>query len=299
MRPLQMKTLLVSLLSACVFLAAITPASAQLVAARDAPVAMGHIHLYVPDIEAHKHFWIDTLGGTATKFATSATDYVQFHNLLLLLTERDSPGGTTGSVVDRIGFQVPSVRVVVNRLKAAGYPMVTRETLEATIPVTNDIGFVQDQDTSVAVVMAPNDVKVALLENAKLPQSIAMHHIHFAAPDVEEMRAWYVNTFGATAGRHGLFEAAELGGVTLTFSPASGPVAPLEGRVLDHIGFEIKNLMRFSAQLEARGITPDRPAGPVGSLPLTVGWVTDPWGVGIELTEGFSDKGRFTAVSQD
>ena len=294
-----MKTVLIALLSVCAFLAASTPASAQLVAARDAPVAMGHIHLYVPDIGAHKRFWIDTLGGKAVKFATSATDYVQFRNLLLLLTERDSPGGTAGSVVDRIGFQVPSVRAVVDRLKAAGYRMITREELEPGIPVTDDIGFVEDQDSHVAVVMAPNDVKVAVVERSNLPQPIAMHHVHFATPDVEEMRAWYVNTFGATAGRHGSVEAAELGGVTLTFAPASGPVAPLEGRVLDHIGFEINNLVRFSEQLEARGITPDRPAAPVGPLPLTVGWVTDPWGVGLELTEGFGDETKFTAVPQN
>ena len=310
-RTVKMKTMLISLLSVCAVLAASAPASAQLVAAGDAPVAMGHVHLYVPDIDTHKRFWVDTLGGQAMTFATSRTTYVQFHNVILLLSERDdAPGGTTGSVVDHIGFQVPSVSVVVERLKAAGYLMVTREALAADVQVTDDIGFVQDHDTSVAVVMGPNDVKVELVETSTLPQPIAMHHLHFAAPDVEEMRDWYVTTFGATAGRHGSFEAAELGGVSLLFSPASGPVATPEGRVLDHFGFEITNILGFYERFEAGGATPGgagcdtdekrwptyRTAGPAGALPLTVGWMTGPGCVPLELTEGFGDEAQFTAA---
>ena len=308
-----MKTLSISLMLVCAVLAASPPALAQLVAAQEAPVAMGHLHLYVPDIEVQKRFWVDALGGKAMTFATSATAYVQFHNVIFLLSERDMPGGTTGSVIDHIGFQVPNVRAVVARVKAAGYPIVTREALEADVPVTADIGIVPDPDSSVAVVMAPNDVKVVLVETSTLPQPIAWHHIHFAAPDVEAMRAWYVDTFGATAGRHGSIEAAELGGVSLLFSPAAGPAAPPEGRVLDHFGFEITNILGFFERFEARGGTPGgagcdiegkqwptyRPAAPVGRLPLTVGWMTGPGCVPLELTEGFGDESRYTAVPSE
>lgn len=288
-----MKTMLVFLLSVLTVLFANTPASAQLVAAKDAPVAMGHIHLYVPNIDAHKKFWIDTLGGTPVKFATSATDYVRFHNLIILLTRRESPGGSKGSVVDHVGFQVPSVRAIVDKLKAAGYPIVTRAELPGNVPVKDEIGFIQDQNANVAMTMAPDDVKVEFVENKRLAQPISMHHIHFAAPNVEEMRSWYVKTFAAKPGKRGSVEVGELGGVTLMFSPASGSVAPLKGRVLDHIGFEIKDLVNFDKVVELRGGKLARPGRKNENLPLTVGWATDPWGTEIELTEGFAAESQF------
>ena len=40
-----------------------SPASAQLLAAKDGPVVYGHHHLNVTSIDAHNHFLIDTLGG--------------------------------------------------------------------------------------------------------------------------------------------------------------------------------------------------------------------------------------------
>ncbi len=39
------------------------PAFAQLVSHPDAPVRIGHYHLNVTSVEAHKKFWADTLGG--------------------------------------------------------------------------------------------------------------------------------------------------------------------------------------------------------------------------------------------
>ncbi len=115
---------------------------------------------------------------------------------------------------------------------------------------------------------------------------IALHHIHFAAPNVEDIRAWYVKVFGATPGRRGSFEAADLPGVNLTFSPAAGPVVGTRGRAVDHIGFEIRNLENFCRELEARGIKVDRGYTPVPTLGIAVAFLTDPWGTYIELTEG-------------
>jgi hypothetical protein len=41
----------------------VIPASAQLLAAKDGPVVYGHHHLNVTSIDAHKKFWVETLGG--------------------------------------------------------------------------------------------------------------------------------------------------------------------------------------------------------------------------------------------
>jgi catechol 2,3-dioxygenase-like lactoylglutathione lyase family enzyme len=154
--------------------------------------------------------------------------------------------------------------------------------------VKDDLGFIPDQNAYVAFVMAPDENKVEFIENKSMRGSIALHHIHFAAPNVEEMRAWYVKVFGATPGRRGSFEAADLPGVNLTFSPAAEPVVGTRGRAVDHIGFEIKGLESFCRELEAKGIKLDRPYTFSAAFGLGVAFLTDPWGTYIELNEGLA-----------
>jgi catechol 2,3-dioxygenase-like lactoylglutathione lyase family enzyme len=140
----------------------------------------------------------------------------------------------------------------------------------------------------IAFVMGPDDTKVELIENTAIAHPIVMHHVHFAAPDVAAMKAWYVKTFAARPGTRAGFEAADLPGVNLTFSAAPDPVVGTRGRVLDHIGFEVKNLEAFCKQLEASGIKLDRPYSKVPALGIAIAFFTDPWGTYIELTEGLS-----------
>ena len=101
--------------------------------------------------------------------------------------------------------------------------------------------------------MGPDDTKVELVENKGMPGAIALHHIHFAASNVKEMQAWYAKTFNAKPGTRGSFQAADLPGVNLTYSPAPEAVVATRGRSLDHIGFEVKDLENFVKQLEASG----------------------------------------------
>ena len=116
---------------------------------------------------------------------------------------------------------------------------------------------------------------------------IAMHHIHFwvAESTVPEIKAWYAKMFGAKPGKRGDNEADDLPGVNLTFTKTPDATAPTKGRVLDHIGFEVKNLQTFCKKLEAAGQKFDRPytKTPFG---LSIAFLTDPWGTYIELTEG-------------
>jgi len=60
-----------------------------------------------------------------------------------------------------------------------------------------------------------------------------------------------------------------------------------KGRVIDHIGFEIKDLASFVKQLEAKGIKFDVPFREVPAIGLKIAYITDPQGVYIELTEGY------------
>src|SRR5678816_1315861 len=54
----------IALLLSCAAL----PAFAQLASHPDAPIRIGHYHLNVTSVEAHKKFWAGTLGGKAMKF---------------------------------------------------------------------------------------------------------------------------------------------------------------------------------------------------------------------------------------
>ena len=82
------------------------------------------------------------------------------------------------------------------------------------------------------------------------------------------------------------FEAADLPGVNLTYSPSAETTVGTRGRSLDHLGFEVKNLEAFCRQLEAQGVTFDRPYAEVAALNLAIAFFTDPFGTYIELTEG-------------
>lgn len=217
-------------------------------------------------------------------------------NLIALLSVLSILLANTPATAQLVAAKVQSVRAVVDKLKAAGYPMVTRAELPANIPVKADIGYITDQSAHVAMTMGPDDLKVELVENRALPQPIAMDHIHFAAPNVEEMRAWYVKMFGAKPGKRGSTEVAELGGVTLMFSPASASVAPLKGRVLDHIGFEIKDLANFAKIVKSRGGKLARAPRKNETLPVVIAWATDPWGTEIELTDGHAVESQFRPV---
>ena len=265
-------------------LAIASPASAQLTAAKDGPVVYGHHHLNVTSISEHKKFWADTLGGTAIKIG--ASEVVKFPNVLVFLTQRAPSGGTKGTTMNHVGFQVPDARAVVNKLRAAGYPIVTRAELPAVYEENDGLGFIPDQNTYIAFTMGPDDIKVEFIENKGAMLPIALHHLHFAAPNVNDMRAWYVKALGAKAGKRGSFEAADLPGVNLTYSPASERVRGTKGRVLDHIGFEVKDLEAFCRKLEGMGIKLDGAYTKLPAMNIAFAIVADPWGTYVELTEG-------------
>ncbi|MEW6323258.1 MAG: VOC family protein [Acidobacteriota bacterium] len=285
------QTVLPSVSAALVALLAAWPSSAaaQLAAAGQGPVVYGHHHLVVSDIAAHRRFWIDTLGGAPAKLGTLET--VAFHNVIVLLRQGTPSGGTKGTTVNHIGFSVPDLAAVVARLEAAGYPLVTAAEVPAGQTVKDDIAFIAATQQHIAFVMAPDEVKVEIVETKGQAQPITLHHIHFYTSNVDETKAWYVKTFGAAPGMRGAFQAADLPGVNLTFSPAEGATGT-RGRSLDHIGFEVKGLEAFCRTLEAAGVKFDRPYAQVPALGIAVAFLTDPWGTYIELTEGLDKVGR-------
>ena len=279
-----MKSAVVLGMSALLLLGGAAGASAQLTAASEGPVVYGHHHLLVTDGAAHKRFWADTLGGVPTPFGQS--EIYKFPNVLVFAREGEPTGGTKGTTVNHIGFWVPSVRAALAKVRGAGYPIVTRQELPPAVSVIDQMSYIADQDTYIAYVMGPDGVKVELVENRTQTEPIALHHIHFAANDVDAMKAWSVDMFGAAPGMRGSFQAADLPGVNLTWSPNPAELAGTEGRSLDHIGFEVDGLEALCRELEAKGIEFDRPYQEIEALGLAIAFFTDPWGTYIELTEG-------------
>ena len=249
-----MNRLLVPLLGVLFLLSSPLASSAQLLAAKDGPIVYGHHHLAVSDIEAAKKFWVATLGGTVVKLGTGTNEAIRFPNVLMLLRAQAPTGGSKGTSVNHIGFSVPNLRQVVDRIKANGFQMVTRAEVAATQTVTDDIA-VLNANTSIAFAMGPDDVKVELVENKAQTLPIALHHVHFFGPQNAEMRAWYAKVFGAKPrDGGGAFLSADLPGVALNFTASPDPVVGTRGRAIDHIGFEVDNLEAFCKKLEADGI---------------------------------------------
>ncbi len=263
-------------------------ARAQLLAAKDGPIVYGHHHVNATNVEEHKRFWADALGGVVTRFGANNLEIIKFPNALLFMRAQAPSGGTKGSTLDHIAFSVTNLRQVVGRIKAGGFRMVTDSEAPPGVPVQNDIGIVDAGGvTGIAYALGPDDVKVELVEMRSQAAPIVSHHIHFFGPQAE-MHAWYMKVFGAEArpAPQPTFLSAGLPGLGMNFSPAAEPVAGTQGRALDHIGFEVKNLEAFTKRLEAQGIALAVPYREVPALGIAIAFITDPWGTYIELTEG-------------
>jgi predicted enzyme related to lactoylglutathione lyase/catechol 2,3-dioxygenase-like lactoylglutathione lyase family enzyme len=284
-----MKHIVLTAFLTLLVLAPISDSSAQLVAAKDGPIVYGHHHLNVTSADEHKKFWVDALGGVPTRIGTNNLEIVKFPNALLFMRAQKPSGGTKGSTLDHIGFSVPSLPPVIDRIKAGGFRMVTASEAPANVPVKGDIGVVEGGGpvTGIAYALGPDDVKVELVEMKAQMTPVASHHLHFFGAQAE-MHAWYMKIFGATtvASANPAFLTARLPGLGMNFTATKEPVAGTQGRALDHIGFEVKNLEAFTKKLESQGIKLAVAYRQVPALGIGIAFMTDPWGTYIELTEG-------------
>jgi catechol 2,3-dioxygenase-like lactoylglutathione lyase family enzyme len=283
-----MHRLLTAMLLALLVVAPGSRAAAQLVSAPDAPIVYGHHHLNASNVEEHKKFWVGTLGGTPITFGANNVEVIKFQGVLLFMRAQAPTGPTKGTTVNHIGFSVPNLRATLDKVKANGYRIVTREEAAPNLTVVDDIAQVTGGAVSgIAYVLGPDSVKVELLEMKGQTAPATLHHVHFFGQHNKEMQEWYMKTFGAKPrAPGGAFFAAEFPGVGLNFSESADEVVGTKGRALDHIGFEVKNLEEFCKKLEAQGLKLDVPYRKVPALNIAIAFVTDPWGTSIELTEG-------------
>lgn len=235
----------------------------------EAGVTMGQWGLYVRDMEASRKFWTTIGGSPAGKLGEA--ELIKFPNAFIALNPTAPSGPSEGSVTSHVTFQVPNTAEARDRLTAAGLAVDT-------------MNFPRLFLTS------PDGVHIEILEDKTMTVPVRSHHVHWYVTEavVPEIQRWYVERFGAKAGMRGNFQAADIPGQNLTFSPSPMALAPTKGRAINHVGFEVKNLEAFCNKLGASGIKFDRAyarSGGIGSALLT-----DPWGTTIELTEGLSSR---------
>jgi len=264
-------------------------ASAQLVAAKDGPIVYGHHHVNATSADEHKKFWADSLGGTVVKIGTNNLEIIRMTNVLIFMRAQAAKGATKGSVHDHIGLSVPNLRQTLDKVRANGFRNVTAAEALPGMTVKGDIVDVGAGPVSaIAYVLGPDEVKVELLEMKAQAEPARLHHIHYYGTQPSEMRDWYIKVFGATAApaANPNFITANLPGVGLNFSASKEPTVPTAGRVLDHIGFEVKNLPEFLKTLESQGIKPTVTYRRNEALNIAIAFIVDPWGTNIELSEG-------------
>jgi catechol 2,3-dioxygenase-like lactoylglutathione lyase family enzyme len=191
---------------------------------------------------------------------------------------------------------VPNVPAMAMKLAGAGYQETTGREPKPGEPPPAASG------TSAlygrfAYFLGPDGAKIELVtSDQKDTPPIVAHHIHFINKQYVEMQQWYMKAFNATLrpGQTDFFIGADLPGVgySLNFFRWEGDQSithvPTAGRVVDHVGFEVKNLEAFCKELEAKGIQLVRrykKSDPAMNNVATA-TIVDPWGVSIELTEG-------------
>jgi len=234
-----------------------------------AGVTMGHWHFASRDVEANKKIFV-AMGGTPI---TSGNESILFPGVRINLTLGNAPGsgGTVGSVVNHVGFIVKNVPEQVARWKANGVPVQ---------PGTNNR---LDQ----AFVVTPDGVRIEILEDKTQTMPIRHEHVHFSLPEAEipKAQAWYAKTFGGKAGTRNNAPVVDIPGGQLRFAKADTAQAPTKGRVLDHIGFDVKDLPVFVKKIEAEGVKLDEPIRKNEATGVTLTYITDPWGTRIELVQ--------------
>src|SRR5260221_6782574 len=230
-------------------------------------VTMGHWHLASKDLEANKKIFL-AMGGKL--FMPGGNPLIMFPGLYINLnlgTEKGE-GGTQGSVVNHVGFIVDNVQARVAQWKAAGVHV---------LPGGNNR---LDQ----AYVETPDGLRMEILEDKTQSMPIRHEHVHLFLQEGEipKAQAWYAKTFGGKAGTRNNAAVVDVPGAQFRFAKADTPQVRTLGRVLDHIGFDLKDLKAFIAKIEGEGIKLDEPyrETPTGNA---ITYITDAWGTRIEL----------------
>jgi catechol 2,3-dioxygenase-like lactoylglutathione lyase family enzyme len=261
------KNVFVALLAALVLTTG--TAAAQPAPFNEVGLTMGHWHVISKDVDANRRLFL-AMGGKL--YMPGGNPLIMFPGLYinLNLVGEKGDGATEGSVVNHVGFIVDNVQQRVAQWKAAGV---------AVLPGNNNR---LDQ----AFVVTPDGVRMEILEDKAQSMPIRSEHVHLSLPaaDVANAQAWYAKTFGGKAGTRNDAPVVDLPGVQIRFATAATKQLPTRGRVLDHIGFDVRDHAAFVKRLEAEGIRLDQPVSKTAAG-NTITYITDPWGTRVEIVQ--------------
>jgi catechol 2,3-dioxygenase-like lactoylglutathione lyase family enzyme len=242
-------------------------AAAQPAPFNEMGVTMGHWHIISKDVDANKRIFL-AMGGKL--FMPGGNPLIMFPGVYinLVLNAEKGDGGTEGSVINHVGFIVDNVQRRVAQWKASG------------VTVLPGLNNRQDQ----AFVVTPDGVRIEILEDKTQAMPIRHEHVHLSLPESEipKAQSWYAKTFGGKTGTRNNAPVVDLPGVQIRFARADSKQAPTRGRVLDHIGFDVKDHAAVVKKLVADGIMLDEPVRN-SSAGNTVTYITDPWGTRVEI----------------
>jgi catechol 2,3-dioxygenase-like lactoylglutathione lyase family enzyme len=230
-----------------------------------AQLEMGHIHLNVTDVEAQTRFWVSQFD--ATPLHREGIEGVKVPGMLILFNRAKPTHLSDATVLDHFGFKVQSRDAMVKACREAGY-VIAKE-------------FKGSEGFPNAYVVGPDGVNVEIQEDTSLKVKAVAQHLHFLQPDYLPMRAWYIDKFGMQPTHRGTHDSADIPGMNLTFAPSHARSQGTKGGIIDHIAFEVKDLKQYCARLNLQYVQEPGYAH---------AFLTDPWGILIELTEGLSPQ---------
>jgi len=260
-------------------------AHAQTFAPNEAGVSFGQYYTIVRDVNATKKFWA-ILGGTAIKI--DGLDAMKFPGVLIFLKQGVPTGGSVGTSVNHIGFEVDNIVDTLKEWEAQGIKI-------------DKIGTSPLNGHHTGHFDSPDGVELEITEAGGAPYpplpagvTIMSNHIHFSVQEPPKtnrqvMQDWYVKTFSAAPRT---LRGELVGGVPgmefMRYGFPTDSLVPTKGRAVDHIGFEVKNLKEFCDQLAAKGVKLDAPYSATRHKSFRSAELTDPFGTSIELTEGLN-----------
>lgn len=246
-----MKTCLIPILALVAAMPALpqTPA----IAPNAAGVFFLHIHLYVRNVEAQRTFWLALAGapqgGRGVRIGTASVS----------ITQGEPKGGNAGSAIENATFRVKDLKDTLAKLEAAGGRRIPGGT------------------ASSAFVLAPEDVKVELIEDRAIDAPAAYDHVQLNLKSTAEALPWHRKVLGAAPAPGGWTIPGTIVRVT------EGKAAPTsKGTSLDHIAFDVGDLSTFLKKLDAAQL-PYEPVTKIANGARGYTYVMDPGGVYIEL----------------
>lgn len=257
---------------------------AQLFPAGDEMMTMGHVLLNVSDVAPHRDFWTSQFDAKPVKVGT--LEGITIPGVVVLFRVQPRTGPSEGTTINHMGLKLKKLSDFTARFDKAGLkydpPRIGREKTPQTY------------------VNGPDTFRMELVEDSTLPAPVVSHHLHYWLERPADVKKWYVQKLLLKPTMRGPYDSGDVPGMNLTLAPLGSqkvPGVPTRGRLMDSIGFDVRDLKAYVEKIKANGVTFDVPYGRDPELGLMSATVTDPWGVTIRLTEGLNKAAGMTSYS--